>query len=281
MEKVNLDDLGGKKETNVVTDGFDVEKVILASRIKSTDKIDKANYILKINNTNKFSKGNISAWIGKAKSKKTFALSMFIAAIIEGLRLFGVFNANVKGKVIVFDTEQSPYDVQVVVKRIKHLANGSEDNLIMFGLRPYTPEQRIIIIEKVLELHGKEAVAVVIDGIRDLIYNINDAVESTIVMSKIMKWSYDYDVHIACVLHQNKGDGNARGHIGAELSNKAETVIKIMKDEKDPSISYMEESFGRGKGFETFAFQVDNNGMPEVVDVDEATGMPTGDDLPF
>jgi len=256
---------------------FDVAGAISKSRIKSTDQIDPANYILKIENTNKFSKGNISAWIGRAKSKKTFALSMFTGAICGGLQMYDKFNANAPGRVIVFDTEQSSYDVQNVVKRIKHLAGGDEKNLIVFCLRPYTPKQRILIIEQVLN-DEKDVTAVIIDGIRDLVMNINDPVESTILISKVMKWSADYDLHIAAVLHQNKGDGNARGHIGSELQNKAETVIKIERDETDHSVSYVEETFGRGKGFAKFAFEINKNGIPEVVGI--ASGVDQ-DDCPY
>jgi hypothetical protein len=33
-------------------------------------------------------------------------------------------------------------------------------------------------------------------------------------------------IHIHTILHQNKADENARGHIGTELNNKAETVLE-------------------------------------------------------
>ena len=46
-----------------------------------------------------------------------------------------------------------------------------------------------------------------------------------------------YDLHIHCVLHLNKGDNNVRGHIGTEMSNKAETVLVISKSNENPGIS--------------------------------------------
>ena len=45
----------------------------------------------------------------------------------------------------------------------------------------------------------------------------------------------EYDLHIHCVLHLNKGDNNVRGHIGTEMSNKAETVLVINKDNETPA----------------------------------------------
>lgn len=46
-----------------------------------------------------------------------------------------------------------------------------------------------------------------------------------------------YNIHIHTVLHLNKSDDNTRGHIGTELNNKAETVMKIIKSELNPEVS--------------------------------------------
>ena len=70
-----------------------------------------------------------------------------------------------------------------------------------------------------------------------MVYDINSPSESTKVISLLMTWTGERHIHIHTILHQNKGDENARGHIGTELSNKAETVLQVEKDEKDPDIS--------------------------------------------
>ena len=75
------------------------------------------------------------------------------------------------------------------------------------------------------------------DGIRDLMLDINNAGESVEVINRMMEWSSRYDLHIHCVLHLNKGDNNVRGHIGTEMSNKAETVLVITKSAENPVIS--------------------------------------------
>ena len=82
---------------------------------------------------------------------------------------------------------------------------------------------------------------VVIDGIRDMVYDINSSSESTKVISLLMTWTGERNIHIHTILHQNKGDEHARGHIGTELSNKAETVLQVEKDSKNP------ETYGVGK----------------------------------
>lgn len=267
-------------KANTGTNSFDILSEIEKCRIRATDDIGRANYVMKIRNTKKLSRGNISSWIGKAKSKKTFCLTMLVAAMCSNKSIDEVINPMLEGVVLYFDTEQSPYDVQQVVRRVKAIA-GDERNLYMYGLRPYSPEERVTIIREVLNLKGSESSLVVIDGVRDLIYDINNAIESTTVVTDIMKWSQVYDTHIACVLHSNKADGNARGHIGTELTNKSETVIKITRDEKDINISHVEEQYGRGRGFEAFSFQINKKtSLPEIVQA-VIGGDFDDDNLPF
>ena len=72
---------------------------------------------------------------------------------------------------------------------------------------------------------------VAIDGIRDLLKTgINDEQAATELTSLFLKWSYDLNLHIVLLLHQNKGDEHARGHIGSEVVNKAETTISVTKE---------------------------------------------------
>ena len=64
---------------------------------------------------------------------------------------------------------------------------------------------------------------VVIDGIKDLVTDINDAIQATIIMEQLMALAQAHHCCIVNVLHQNKSeaDHNMRGSIGTELSNKA------------------------------------------------------------
>lgn len=245
-------------------------------RIKATDNLPNDVYITKIGNTKKFSKGNISAWTGAAKSKKTFAMTMLVASMCGGTDLYGKFSSYKKNKVIWFDTEQSPNDVQKVVKRIKRMIN-SEEMLEMYALRPLTPAERVKIIEETLQ--EVKCDVVVIDGARDLLMNINDAEESTRIVTKMMKWSYEYDIHISTVVHTSNQGLKVRGHIGTEIENKSETVIKVERDNYDVNISEIKEMYGRGKGFEAFTFFIDKDGLPVVSEV--VVKEVNKDDVPF
>ncbi|MDE6649883.1 MAG: mobilization protein, partial [Muribaculaceae bacterium] len=67
------------------------------------------------------------------------------------------------------------------------------------------------------------------------------------------------------IIHQNKGDENARGHIGTEINNKSETVLKVEKDNHNESVSTVEAVYIRDITFPSFAFQINSSALPELL----------------
>ncbi len=128
----------------------------------------------------------------------------------------------------------------------------------MLALRKYSPEIRLAITEEAIGMIPDLGL-VIIDGMRDFIHDINSPGESTDVISKFMQWTDDRQIHIHTVLHQNKNDEHARGHVGTELNNKAETVMQISPDKDDKSISVVEAIHSRDREFEPFTFRVNDD----------------------
>lgn len=214
--------------------------------------------------------GNISLWIGKAKQGKTFAMSLALAAAETGEWLMDKIKITLPDtnkNVILFDTEQSKFHLQRVIKRIAKLSNRPEPfNLTSSGLRKYPPHERLELIEHAL--YSIEGIGfVVIDGIKDLITSINDEEQASMISSKLLKWSEELNIHIAVVLHTNKGDNNARGHLGTELTNKAESVISVGKDENNKDQMIIKPEYCRSKEFNPFAFKIDAYGVPYISDI--------------
>lgn len=58
----------------------------------------------------------------------------------------------------------------------------------------------------------------------------------------------------------------ARGHIGTELNNKAETVLLVEKDRSDSDISRVSAMHIRAMDFEPFAFRINDSALPELVE---------------
>jgi RecA-family ATPase len=211
----------------------------------------KADYEM----TEVFTKGNISTLLGRAKGRKSFFISLMIASM-KGLR-DDQFLSAIKGKIALFDTEQAQYHVWKATKRIEQMLSMWPDNLDVFGLRPDSTADRINLIEGYI--YQMEPEIVFIDGIRDLVTDINDATQATEIVGKLMKWSYEKSCHICCVLHQNKADENARGHIGTELVNKSETVLSINKLTRDPMCSEVKSMYTRGHEIQEFYFSIEGN----------------------
>ena len=156
-----------------------------------------------------------------------------------------------------------------VLKRILRLAGLPEDknpdNLIMLALRKYAPPIRLAIVEQAIGTIPDLGL-VIIDGIRDFLYDINSPSEATDIISRFMQWTDDRQIHIHTILHQNKNDENARGHIGTELNNKAETVMQVEVDKMDRTVSVVEAIHIRDRAFEPFAFRINDEVLPELLD---------------
>ena len=213
--------------------------------------------------------GNFSLVKGKAKSKKSFFINMAIAAAVgKGLlqnKLRSLLKDNFN-KVLYFDTEQSKYHVQKAVKRIcTQIGVGIPSNLNTYGLRKSSPSERLKLVEYAIE-NTPNLGFVVIDGIRDLITSINDEAEASNIASNLLKWTEEYNIHIVVVLHENPGSDKARGHIGTELMNKAETVIALQVDKYDENVSTVTAGFCRNKSFKPFAFEITDDGLPKIIE---------------
>ena len=251
----------------------DEQAVILwqASRLSLSGKYEKAPEILSVKGSVIGTLGNFSASIGKAKSKKTFNVSAIVAAALKNgtVLRYAAELPEAKRKVLYVDTEQSPHHCLNVMERIMRMAGLPDDrdneNLEFLALRKYTPEQRIRIVEQAI-YHTQNLGLVIIDGIRDMVYDINSPSESTDLINLLMRWSSGYNLHIHTVLHLNKGDDNTRGHIGTELNNKAETVLQITKSTQDGNISEVKAMHIRDREFDPFAFRINDSALPEAVD---------------
>lgn len=213
--------------------------------------------------------GNFSLIIGKAKSRKSFFINIVLSVVLQFDILLNQFRGCLppyQNIALYFDTEQSKYHVQLALKRICEQINVEiPDNLKTYHLRSKNPAERLEIIEYAI-YNTPNLGFVVIDGVKDLVTSINDEAEATMIASKLLKWTEEKNIHIVTVLHQNKSDNNARGHIGTELINKAETVLSVTKNEQDKDISIVEAQMCRNKEPEPFAFEINENGLPVLVE---------------
>jgi len=248
-----------------------ISEILIKSRLQITDEFTAPPVILRIGDSIVGTLGNFSASTGKAKSKKTFNICAIVASALTNGTIMNYHTSfpDCKRKIIYIDTEQSKYHCLRVLRRILVLAGlttkENPHNLLFLSLRQYTPKMRLSVIEKVIYTTENLGL-VIIDGIRDLAYDINSPNESTELITKLMQWTDERQIHIHTVLHLNKGDDNTRGHLGTELNNKAETVLQVIKDDFDKDVSSVVAMFIRDRDFEPFAFCINSDGLPELVE---------------
>lgn len=205
-------------------------------RLSVTEKYEFPQEIVQIDGVTIATIGNFSASTGKPKSKKTFNVSAIVASALSGKEIlkYKAELPSCKNRILYIDTEQSKCHCHKVLHRILKLAglptDQENDNINSWFCVNTLPTKGDIIR---WALHEEQNIGlVIIDGIRDLIHDINSPSESLDIINELMRWSSYYELHIHTVLHLNKGDDNTRGHIGTELNNKAETILQISKTMK-------------------------------------------------
>jgi hypothetical protein len=267
---MELSDIGIKEEVKT-----DVQKLLDESIIDTSLVLERPPTILSIKEKQAtqtiykriLSLGNFSVFKGKKKSRKTSLAVLICGALLKERDYDGKLLSDLpkdKKLILFFDTEQSQYDSWATIKKIESLA-GHKNHLRGLNLRPYTVAQRIEIITHALKLWGKYVGYVVIDGLKDLVDDINNAVEGTNVCGYLMQWTHDYNCHITIVIHENKADTNARGHIGTEVENKAEVVVSVTEIQGNWKSSDVKFDFCRSIKPEPFIITIEDN-LPYVDD---------------
>ncbi len=252
-------------------DTADMAAMTAACLVDPTSPRPDEPVILTIDGQPVANQGGITTNLGKAKSRKTHHNTHQAAAFVRGGKL-GNHEAILppdKNIVLYFDTEQQAGEAWDVVNKIRRTARTGLDRLRYFSLRPFNPKQRTQFIDYTISTTAGVGV-VFIDGVRDLVSNINDPDEATEALTALMRWTNNYHLHIFATLHLNKSDNNARGHLGTELMNKSQTIINIEKSDSGP-FSIVSFTDGRGMGFKPYALGYDSEGLPADFTTDEVT----------
>jgi len=213
-----------------------------------------------------FTLGNFSALTGKAKSRKTFNLVMLTAALVKNGNIYNKFHGTLpsdKRRVLYFDTEQGNYDSANTMKRIERLANVGTEHFAGFNIRELSPIERCEFIENALEVFTNVGF-VAIDGVADLSTANNDEIEATRVTSLFLRWTKQYNCHICTVIHQNKNDNFATGHLGSSIMKKAEIVMSSAKDKGSNVSTTVSCDLSRGIDFNDYTFFINDKVLPEL-----------------
>ena len=256
-------------------------KMLLLEQLRITPEkeLPKMEFLFQLYDKPCFPRRELVAITGKAKSGKTFVTSMLMACCQSRDVLAFQRIGDEPFRVLWYDTEQSDESTQDILKnRIIRLLNNTNTNLTnptnnscnlwseksidVFNVRGVAwKERRNLLCEAVRRCKPD---LVIVDGIRDLVNDINDGVLAQEVMEELMHLATAHDCCIVCVLHQNKSgeDHNLRGWIGTELMNKAFEVYSCEKLLPQRIFS-LEQTLTRKYDIErTMYFEVGDDGLP-------------------
>ena len=248
-------------------------------RITADKQLPKMDFLFQLFGHPCFPRRELVAVTGKAKSGKTFVTSMLIACCVIRDVLSFHRSCDNPLRVLWYDTEQSDESTQDILKnRIQTLIKANinqtndlfnpppsvENNIDVFNVRSVSWKDRRQLLLEAVSHYGPDLV--IVDGIRDLVNDINDGVLAQEVMEELMHLADEQNCCIVCILHQNKGseDHNLRGWIGTELMNKAFEVYACEKL-MPKRIFMVEQTLTRKYDIEQqLYFEVDQQGLPRL-----------------
>ena len=264
----------------------DIE-TLYAERITDETVLPPMTPLFKIEGSPCFYRGELVADCGKAKSGKTTFLSVLMTAGIVG-KCLCVERAIVKEagqttpdpsysggerlRVLWIDTEQSQQSTQEIIReRIMPMVqeqgeegcNDLSSYLYAFNLRGMGYELRRRMVSVAVQTVKPDLC--IIDGIKDLMTNINDADQATMIMEQLMDLAKAVNCCIVCVLHQNKSesDRNMRGSIGTELTNKAFEVYQCEFLERREMFKVTQTLSRKKRIKEAIGYRLNEKGLPE------------------
>ena len=153
-------------------------------------EIPKPEIIFGIADIPMFTKKSLSVLKGQAKAGKTTATAWITANVI-----------NQHINVLWIDTEQGLYYASRTQSWILRIAGlERSEHLNMYDLKIHSPTKRIEIIEELISSDMFDLI--IVDGIRDLVFDINSPEEATITVNRLMRWADLYDCHVLNIIHQ-------------------------------------------------------------------------------
>ena len=159
---------------------------------------------------------------------------------------------------------------QPVPKALSEISERSvcdlDASLFAYNLRGLGFEKRREMVEAAVRTVMPDIV--IIDGIKDLITDINDAVQATQIMEHLMALAQRYNCCMVNVLHQNKSetDRNMRGSIGTELTNKAFEVYECEYLERHKLFRVTQTLSRRQRMNRRLCYVLSKDGLPEACD---------------
>ena len=271
-----LKELAPKEQDNVQID-FDalirktfVDLKIKIDRPETLISIGEHQYKDKFYPTAVMTSGEFSCIVAPSKTKKSFLKSALCASYIGGGA--NKHFANIKGHrdkdfdILDIDTEQSSYYSQKTFQRVAEMTGIEYPNHKPYKLRALSVYERLVLIEHLI-YSNENLKLVFIDGIADLMMDVNDMEKANEIANYLLKWTEERNIHICVIIHSAFGTKKATGNLGSALIKKAESVIMLDPTDGTKKVVKAIHQYSRGYSFDDFHFSIkDKDALPYRVD---------------
>ena len=257
-------------------------------RITADKELPPMDFLLKLFDVPCCPRGELVAFTGKAKSGKTFVMSMMMAAASAAEALAFRRTTFEPLQVLWIDTEQSDQSTQDILRnRLVPMVCGGSDHPALtgtppdsggedittfpeylydiFNVRTESWQERMPLLLAAIDLCRPDLV--ILDGVRDLVDDINNGQLAHDVTERLMRVAQQARCCIVCVIHQNKAaeDRTLRGSIGTELTNKAFEVYECEKMMPSRTFVLTQKLTRKYDITDSLYFTVDDRGLPQLV----------------
>ena len=151
---------------------------------------------------------------------------------------------------------------------VSSLWSKLRESFHIFNVRAKFWQERAPLLEAAVSEYKPDLV--ILDGIRDLVNDINDGVMAQDTIERLMHLAAENRCCIVCILHQNKSleDKNLRGWIGTELKNKAFEVYECSKD-ADRIFTWTQTDTRKYDILDKLKYIVGDEGIPQLCTIEK------------
>ena len=198
-------------------------------------------------------RANLHTLRGAPKTGKSAAGLALIAAALKG-EFIGIKANRDNLAVLWVDTEQDKNTLRQKARAVLDMAglDAQPPALKVVTLRGYgSPADALAATLQAIEENAADFVF--LDGVVDLCQAFNDEEESREVVRRLEAHAEQYGAAILGLIHTNKKDDEARGHLGAIMQQKSAEIYQVNKREGE-SIANVTQPFSRFAPVPGFAF---------------------------
>lgn len=257
-------------------------------RLTSTTEIAEEVFLFRLFGKPCFPRRELTTITGAAKSGKTFFTSMAMAcgAIEKSPALSDdVHPQNGTGsvlamerireeplKVMWYDTEQSRNTTkEILVNRVGRMIGNADktpfpDELFyVFNMRAATVKERRDMLGVAIATYRPDIV--ILDGIADLLTDINDGPKAQELMEQLLHLADEYDCNITTVIHLNRSGekSNLRGWLGSALMQKSFEVFNCAPIGQGELFSVEMNTSRKYRNDQKLYYRIGGDGIPVMV----------------